>query len=284
MRRLQLIELHEQPWLPSSLRDEITDALGFGLHFFKAYASVVPVLQNVLDSTSSRSIIDMCSGGGGPWLDLSRELRGDAEDFRISLTDKFPNLTAFEKLGAASGDRITFHPDPVDATEVPRELNGFRTMFTSFHHFRPEEARAVLQNAVDAGQGIAIFEVTKRAASRIALMLPWALMPIIFTPLIRPFRWSRLLWTYLIPIISFVMLWDGVVSCLRTYRPEELREIIGKLTGAEYEWEIGERPRARGRVAIGYLIGYPAMASGPDAPMAPADCADAELAVGVGTD
>jgi hypothetical protein len=284
MRRLQLIELHEQPWLPSSLLDEITDALGFGLHFFKAYAPAVPVLQNVLDSTRSRSIIDMCSGGGGPWLDLSHELRGDVEDFQISLTDKFPNLTAFEKLGAASGDRITFHPGPVDATEVPCELKGFRTMFTSFHHFRPEDARAVLQNAVDAGQGIAIFEVTKRAPSRIALMMAWALAPILLTPLIRPFRWSRLLWTYLIPIIPCVLLWDGVVSCLRTYRPGELREIIGKLTGAEYEWEIGERPGARGRVAISYLIGYPALMSGPYAPMAPADRADAELAVGLSAD
>jgi hypothetical protein len=263
MRRLQLIELHEQPWLPSSLRDEITDALGFGLHFFKAYAPIVPMLQNVLDSTKNRSIIDMCSGGGGPWLDLSRELCGDADGLHISLTDKYPNLTAFEKLGAASGDRITFYPDPVDATEVPRELNGFRTMFTSFHHFRPDEARAVLQNAVDAGQGIAIFEVTKRAPARIALMVAWALAPILLTPLIRPFRWSRLLWTYLIPIIPFVMLWDGVVSCFRTHRPEELRQIIGKLTGAQYQWELGECSAASGKVPIAYLIGYPREATAP---------------------
>jgi len=43
---------------------------------------------------------------------------------------------------------------------VPAELKGLRTMFTSFHHFLPEEARAVLQNAVDAGEGIGIFEIT----------------------------------------------------------------------------------------------------------------------------
>jgi hypothetical protein len=36
------------------------------------------------------------------------------------------------------------------------------------------------------------------------------------------------------------MLFDGVVSCLRTYRPHELREIIGKLTGSEYQWEVRE--------------------------------------------
>ncbi len=49
--------------------------------------------------------------------------------------------------------------------KVPRELKGFRTMFTSFHHFPPEEARAILQNAVDAGEGIGIFEITRRAPS-----------------------------------------------------------------------------------------------------------------------
>lgn len=130
-------------------------------------------------------------------------------------------------------------------------------MFTSFHHFAPEEARAILQNAVDAGQSIGVFEITRRAPSTIALMFPWALMLFAFTPLIRPFRWSRLLYTYLIPIIPLVLLFDGVVSCLRTYRPQELREIIKNLSGIEYQWEVGEHPTGSGRAPITYLIGTP---------------------------
>ncbi len=125
--------------------------------------------------------------------------------------------------------------DSVDAMKVPGELQGFRTMFTSFHHFPPEEARAILQNAVDTRQSIGIFEITRRAPSTIALMFPWALMPFIFTPLIRPFRWSRLLCTYVLPIIPMVLLFDGVVSCLRTYRPQELREMFEKLAGIQYQ-------------------------------------------------
>ena len=38
MRRLQLIEIHEQPWFPSSLRDQATDALQFGFNLLNAYA------------------------------------------------------------------------------------------------------------------------------------------------------------------------------------------------------------------------------------------------------
>jgi hypothetical protein len=256
MRRIQFIELHEEPWLPSSLRYKITDALQFGLSVFNAYAPITPLLQGALRESQNRSIVDMCSGGGGPWFDLSQRLQDDARGpLQITLSDKYPNLGAFRFAAAASKNHIGFYPDSVDATNVPAELKGFRTMFTSLHHFPPEEARAVLQNAVDAGQGIGIFEVTRRAPATIGLMFLWALTPFVLTPWIRPFRWSRLLWTYVVPIIPMVLLFDGVVSCLRTYRPQELREIIAKLTAANYHWELGEHSRRRGVMPITYLIG-----------------------------
>jgi hypothetical protein len=257
MRRVQFIELHEQPWFPSTLRNEITDALQFGLNLIKAYAPIAPLLQNVVDSTRLRSIVDMCSGGGGPWLDLSRKLQSDASALHILLTDKYPNVKAFQNIRAASENHIAFYPESVDAMKVPGELQGFRTMFTSFHHFPPAEARAILQNAVDTHQSIGIFEITRRAPSTVALIFPWALMLFILTPFIRPFRWSRLLCTYVVPIIPLVLLFDGVVSCLRTYRPPELREMVKKLAGIEYRWEAGEHSEVPGQVPITYLIGYP---------------------------
>ncbi len=257
MRRIQLLELHEQSWFPSSLRDEVTDALQFGLNALRAYAPIAPLLQTAFDATQSRSIVDLCSGGGGPWLHLCRKLHGHLEPFYIFLTDKYPNLAAFELVGAASGNRVAFHRDSVDPRNVPRELTGFRTMFSSFHHFPRDQARVILQNAVDAGQGIGIFEITKRAPSAIALMFPWAFTALLFAPLIRPFRWSRLFWTYVIPLIPFVLLFDGVVSCLRTYTPEELREIVEKLAAIEYQWKVGVHSAAAAQVPITYLIGYP---------------------------
>jgi hypothetical protein len=131
-------------------------------------------------------------------------------------------------------------------------------MFTSFHHFSPEEARAILQNAADAGEGIGIFEITRRAWSTIFLIIAWVLLLFVCTPWIRPFRWSRLLWTYLVPIIPVVLLFDGVVSCLRTYRPQELREMVATLTGSEHEWETGELATGH---PITYLIGCPSRSS-----------------------
>jgi hypothetical protein len=262
MRRVQFIELHEQPWFPASLRADVTDALQFGFNLLHAYDPIAPLLQSVIDSTwnGTQSIVDMCSGGGGPWLDFVRTLRcrdasADSADLQVWLTDKYPNLEAFESVSASSNHHINFYPESVDAMKVPRALKGLRTMFTSFHHFPPDDARAILQNAVDAGESIGIFEATKRAPSTIGLIFAGVLLMFVHTPRIRPFRWSRLLWTYLIPIIPLVLLFDGVVSCLRTYRPQELREMVEKLTSCHYQWQIGEL--AGRRAPVTYLIGYP---------------------------
>jgi len=264
MSRVQFIELHEQPWFPSSLRDDVTDAVQFGFNLLRAYEPIAPLLQIVIDRTgnganSLQSIVDMCSGGGGPWLELSQTLRcrnaGDSAGLQIWLTDKYPNLEAFRSVSASSDHHINYYPESVDAMNVPPSLKGLRTMFTSFHHFSPDDARAILQNAVDAGESVGIFEITKRAPSAIGIIFVGVLLMFLHTPRIRPFRWSRLLWTYLIPVIPLVLLFDGIVSCLRTYRPQELREIVEKLTSCQYQWEIGEL--AGKRAPVTYLIGYP---------------------------
>jgi hypothetical protein len=258
MRRIQFLEIHDQPWFPSTLRDEVTDALQFGLNLLRAYSSVAPLLQNSLSTSRSDAIVDLCSGGGGPWVDLSQHLRQNPQTpIGVLLTDKYPNLTAFQNVTESSANRISFHPGSIDAMNVPPSLKGFRTMFTSFHHFAPNEARAILQNAVDARQGVAIFEITKRSIPMVALMFPWIFLLFLCTPFIRPFRWSRLFWTFLIPVIPFVLLLDGIVSCLRTYRPEELRALIEQLSATGYHWDIGELPAIRKTMPISYLIGIP---------------------------
>lgn len=260
MRRIQFIELHDQPWFPSFLRDEVTDALQYGLTLFNVYAPVAPILQSLLEITGATSIIDMCSGGGGPWLELSRSIRFEG-NLRISLTDKFPNLRAFDRISNASKERISFRPEPVDAMQVPRELAGVRTMFTTFHHFPPEQAAAILRDAVQAAQPIGIFEITARAFSAVAWIPAWALFSLLCAPLIRPFRWSRLLWTYLVPVVPLVLLFDGIVSCLRSYRPNELLGIARHSNELRYVWKAGQiATKAGGKIT--YLIGLPQLAAG----------------------
>src|SRR2546423_1609922 len=124
------------------MRDLGLDLLGFTLNTGNHYACIVPELQKALAATRSKTIVDLCSGGGGPWLSLSAALQADGARQDIVLTDLFPNLAAFERVAAARSN-VRFESRSVDATNFPPGLNGFRTLFTSFHHFKPDMARAI---------------------------------------------------------------------------------------------------------------------------------------------
>ena len=130
-------------------------------------------------------------------------------------------------------------------------------MFSAFHHFRPEQACAVLADAVHQRQGIAVFEGTQHSVLALLLMLLVPLMVLLVTPFIRPFRWSRLLWTYLIPLMPLIALFDGLVSCLRTYNIKELHDLTAKLDANDYHWNIGTVKSTAGPIPITYLIGVP---------------------------
>lgn len=268
MRRTEMIELHDHPRFPASLRDLVTDALQALWHFGNSYGPIVDRLHNSLTAqlrTAPIEVLDLCSGGGGPWLrlvgDLDRRYRLPTY---VCLTDKYPNRDAFKQghlqayVSGESRSHLAFVSHPVDALHVPAGLGGFRTIFSSFHHFGPDEAREVLRSAVVGNKGIGIFELAHRNGKTLLILCLTPALVWLFTPRIRPFRWSRLFWTYLVPIVPFVIWFDGMVSCLRAYALEELREMVQEVAQASstgYCWQIGEEDT--GLLPITYLIGYP---------------------------
>ncbi|HUF61191.1 MAG TPA: hypothetical protein VMN36_03880 [Verrucomicrobiales bacterium] len=257
MKRFHLIEIHDHDWCPRTVRDAETDYLQFSIATTKPYTAIIPILATALQRTEARHILDLCSGAAGPWLWLHSVLAERGVNVSVCLTDKFPNVEGFDKARGLTHPAIRYHDQPVDATEVPGDLPGFRTMFTAFHHFRPEQARALLADAVQKRRGIAVFEATQRSGLALLLTLLVPFMVLIMTPFIRPFRWSRLALTYLIPVLPLVMLFDGLVSCLRTYSVQELRELTTRLDSHDYRWDIGAVKGNASPIPVTYLIGVP---------------------------
>jgi hypothetical protein len=88
-------------------------------------------------------------------------------------------------------------------------------------------------------------------------MLTAPFFVLLHTPKIRPFRWSRLLLTYLLPVVPLLVMVDGIISCLRSYTTEELTAMTASLTGAPYEWEIRQLGSPRSPFPIISVIGCP---------------------------
>jgi hypothetical protein len=255
MGRIELQEIHDHPAFPGFLRDLVTDALQSLWDFGNSYKPVLGRLLAGMDRAGTRQVLDLCSGGGGPWPRLTREPDlAQSPRIAVRLTDKYPNLSAFARLSEAS-ELLEFEPGPVDATRIPPRLTGFRTIFSSFHHFAPVDARAMLSDSARRRCGVGIFEMARRSPRTMLTICCIPLLSWLLAPTIRPFRWSRVFWTYLVPVVPFVLFYDGIVSCLRAYSQEELAELVRPLATGDYEWQIGED--RSGFLPLTYLLGCP---------------------------
>jgi hypothetical protein len=258
VNRLHLFEIHDYRLCPKSLRALVTDYIQYGVKKWeKMHMAIALLLGKGLERTGEHQIIDLCSGTGGPWPYIIQDLEQAGFPARVRLTDKYPNARALQKALEFFGDSFIFFSEPVDATEVPETLDGFRTVFFAFHHFRQAHASAILRDAVKQGKGIAIFEITQRTPRSIFIFLLTSLVFPFYVPFMRPLTWERLIWTYLIPIGTIVVLFDSLVSCLRTYSISELKEMTMDINAKGYLWEVGEVKMSRVPVPITYLLGYP---------------------------
>lgn len=240
MRRIHLFEFEDLNWFPSFLRNYGTDFLQFLSNKTKMYKLIIPVIEKGLKKSKTNQIIDLGSGGGGGLIWLNSELRKSIPDLKIILTDYYPNIPAF-KYTKNQADNFEYVEKPVDARNVPSDLTGLRTQFLSLHHFKPADAKRILQNAIDTNSSIAIFEGQERSLPSILAMLISPITVLFTTPFIRPFKFGRIIFTYFIPIVPLFVLWDGVVSSLRTYSLKEMKELVADLTGIDnYEWEINK--------------------------------------------
>lgn len=254
MNRKPWFELHDSPRYPGFLRDMVTDGLEHTWNTLGSYGCIAALLRRAVAESGARTVVDLCSGGGGPWLSLAAEMKdASGQPVPVVLTDKFPNLKAFERTRKASGGRIQFSADPVDARAVDGGLRGFRTVFSAFHHFGPETVRAMLADAFEKREGIGVFELAQPRARTVALCFGMPVLNWLLTPGMRPLGWRRVVWTYLFPVIPFTLWADGILSCLRSYSLADMRELVGGLEAEDYRWEIGEAGRGKARVA--YLVG-----------------------------
>ena len=251
VRRRHLFEFGDQAWLPAKLRDAMTSYLATAYRITPLPRLWAKQLAQVLAECGLDEVVDLGSGSGGPISVVIREMDALGASARFTLTDLYP------RQGLDRPPQIRYWPDPVDAAHVPPSFGGVRTLFASFHHFRPIEARQILRDAFERRRPICIFEGTARTVATIVTTPLIPLLVLLLTPAVRPVSAVQLLFTYIVPVLPLLMFWDGFVSQLRTYSVEELEWLTAGCSSPDYCWEYGDM-RVPGLPAqIPYLIGRP---------------------------
>lgn len=256
--RVHLFEFEDLSWFPNSIREGGTDYLRYLLKATRYYEPIVPLIADALNKIGEKRIIDLCSGGGGSIEQIYGKLNSIYPDyFRIILSDKFPNVETYSLLSKRTGGKISYIDSSVDATAVHTDTRGFRTMFSAIHHFKPEQVRSILKNAIQSNSAIGLFDGgDKNVFTVLAIFLFHPVGFLLCTPFFKPFKLSRILFTYIIPLIPLMTIWDGCVSILRLYHPKELLALAKEVDEEKYTWLHG-KTRNKVGMHVSYLIGYP---------------------------
>lgn len=260
MRRFQLIELHEQSWYPSAWRELFQLSLGRMVSLMKPYDVVIDELRGLLERTRPEAILDLCSGSGEVTLsvwDRVSFLLGDEGRPRLVLSDLYPNLARRDEIKERYGEVVDYFPEPVNVLDPPAEVPRVRLMIESLHHFRPTEVNAILRAAERNADAFIALENTERSWKNILLMIlsfPMAIFTTAF--LVRPMRLRNVIWGLLIPVVSLTAVFDGVVSCLRTYSAAELEVLARSAGSADFEWKSATVPVPGSPVRVTYLLGW----------------------------
>ncbi|RVX74669.1 hypothetical protein B0A52_01796 [Exophiala mesophila] len=262
--RRHFFEVNDQPWFPPYLREKVQDYLTLGwTNRFPIIQSISPaalaaqILTQVLglSRVAEYVYVDFASGAGGPTPYIERHLnrtlrdhsqsqRNDQDPVQFVLTDINPHVSAWEAIVKKS-DNVAYVRKSVDATDAPeaselldcvaggrigrekkKKKKVMRLFSLAFHHFDDDLAAKVLENTVKTSDGFCIFELQSRhLSSFITITLLWPLAMAI-TPFYFGNSLGHLFFTYLVPIVPFIWVYDGYISCLRTRTPNEVKALL----------------------------------------------------------
>ena len=267
MRKHHYFEFVDLKFCPKAFREVMMDTLANITVLGNVFNDIAPLITNVMNKTGTDEILDLCSGGGGPWQTLFNLIIAEKANAKLTLSDLYPNAKCVAEYNSKQGQNISYEPQPINALDVPKSKKGVRTFFGSFHHMSPTNAVAVLSDAANKGTGIVVAESYSNTpahnwktlwlfilTSPFYFLFLWLLMgkSIKGTPVQKVIK---VLFTYFIPIIPLLMIFDTFISSVRVYLKEDYDQMVAQINVPGYIWETGTLSKNRSHIS--YVIGYP---------------------------
>ena len=235
MKYLFLFEFMDTAWVPSSLRATIHDVLEscLGPPPRRYYEWVAREIWNLVED-GSNSIVELGAGNAPITRELAKTLSG-RKGISLRVSDLYPNGALYHTLEQEYPNLIQADRQSVDFSRpMDFPLGSLLVLSASFHHL-PPAARMRSLKALSAYR-VAIFEPLRcNPASLLFSLLGF--FPGIATPLRlwnqRPGNWRRVLWCWLVPLAPIMIVWDGLVTCLRCWTDKEWKEHVTQVIAAD---------------------------------------------------
>ena len=257
MRR-QAFEFMDLPQTPRYLRDSIVESLGNAIRWSGVYKNAATVFAEFCAGLQGVKLLELCSGSGEPATILLDTLNKQGKKLPCFLiSDLFPVNSKMEKVVEQFPDNIEAINTPLDALSVPDSIpHSARVVISSLHHFTPDQARSILRDSAEKGKPIFILEPMNRRLMSVLKLGFFFFLSIMLNPIFsKRKRLLKVMFTYPIPLIPLMGIWDGGISVMRVYSEKELMALTS-IIDADFQWKFHNIPVAWGG-SISVFIGKP---------------------------
>ncbi|MGF2412920.1 hypothetical protein [Ferruginibacter sp.] len=219
-------ELEDYSWFPQTLRRWQMEFIGSIAVWIKLYQPLAPVLQQIIKENKIIALQDLCSGSGIPAVYIHNAL---IPKIPMLLTDKFPDTSFVNKPG------IAYSLHAVDVLEVATVQDTVYTMYNAFHHFSAAQQKELVQNMANKQATFLIAEILEPGLLNcIKIFFTTTFIQLLTAPLLQPFSFARLFFTYIVPVNLFTVTYDGIVSVLKSKTAKQYEQLLKNISSRSY--------------------------------------------------
>ena len=229
------MEIHQLDWIPGFLKQRQLEQILPILRAIHFDRKLLALFNRLKEKTKAKEFLDLGSGAGNVVEFLVRNTEGP---YTYAISDLQPCLKSYDEIKHRNQGRIDFVPYSVDLCQADGILkNKAVTIITTFHELDRREAQKAINNLLGYSKGFLIAEPIDKSAGQL-FRLPWIVLYFWLVPLwTKPRTFSRLFFTWLVPVLPLFHMHDGLISLLRSYTKLDFVKLLknGKSRGWEGE-------------------------------------------------
>ena len=166
------------------------------------------------------------------------------------LSDKYPDVSFVNSL------QTEYLPGAADVLMLLPQPSTLYTMYNSFHHFSDNEQRSLVQKMVQPGSCFCFVEILEPGFfTLIRILFASTILQVFSAPFVKPFSLARLFFTYVIPVNLLTVLYDGIISVLKSKTAGQYRQLLTNISEGDYAITVNSYGSWKGRVI--YIKGIP---------------------------
>lgn len=252
MIRLQIPQITTSSHAPSWFKNLVDEFLDHIVSLVNANRPFLPLIEEA-HRNGAKSIYIFAPEVGGSAALLVTDIQERFPDLKIIILKD--GLSSARKSHLASLNNSALQSLPTQSMQDPIEPSAL--VLSINHAHRLSDADFVI-HVCELQSKFGHFIIgegnNKSIRQVIGMTIIVPLVILLMTPMIRPLRLSRFIFTYMIPVAPLAIVWDGVAALFRIRSPKLLNSLSSQFDKDHWQYSSGKLPNNRGGFII-YLQG-----------------------------